>query len=188
MKRRVVLVLIAALVFGCLSGCAFTAVNDPVGLSKDEAVSLAFDHFGVDREACKSVTARDDGDSFDVEFIFNGKEYEAEVDKKTGRVTEIDIDGNVPAKDTARDDTTNTTADTPSDTTAAVGITEEEAKTKALEYFDVKEEDASFLKVERDDGKYEIEFRSGNIEYDIEIRISDGAVIDADRDREDKWD
>lgn len=188
MKKRIVFVLTAAFIMCCLFGCSFTAVNDPVGISKDEAVSLAFEHFGVDGKECKSVFADEDHDSYDIEFICNGKEYEAEVDKKTGKVTEIDVDGGAPVKDTTADDTKSTSADTtPADTTVSAGITEEEAKAKALEYFNIKAEDASFLRVERDDGKYEIEFRSENIEYEIEIRVSDGTVIEADRDREDVW-
>ncbi len=74
-----------------LWGCAFVSL--PVSsLSKDKAVSLAIEHFGVDGEKCKHVLATDDGDSYDIEFICERWKYEAEIDKTTGKITDTDVE------------------------------------------------------------------------------------------------
>lgn len=74
-------------------------------------------------------------------------------------------------------------------------ITSAQAKEIALEDAGVKASRAVFLKVnlDWDDGRaeYEVEFYSGNTEYDYEIDAATGAVLSADRDLEDfdlDWD
>ncbi len=73
----------------------------------------------------------------------------------------------------------------------ADGITEDEAKGIALEHAKVKEEDLTGLRIrqERDDGAdiYNVEFYVGNQEYDYEIRVSDGQILQADYDIEDDF-
>ena len=56
-------------------------------------------------------------------------------------------------------------------------ITLEKAKTVALAHAGVKTADATFTKTKLDDGKYEIEFLSGNIEYEYDIDAQTGRII-----------
>lgn len=68
-------------------------------------------------------------------------------------------------------------------------ITESRAKEIALADAGVAEADAVFLKVrlDWDDGRaeYEVEFYSGNVEYDYDIDALTGAIRSSDRDLED---
>lgn len=68
-------------------------------------------------------------------------------------------------------------------------IGEEQAAAIALADAGVQEADTSYLRVhlDRDDGFvfYEVDFASQGTEYDYEIQISDGAILKAERDRDD---
>nr|WP_326186206.1 PepSY domain-containing protein [uncultured Oscillibacter sp.] len=70
-------------------------------------------------------------------------------------------------------------------------ITEARARAIALEHAGVQEADALGLRVklDREDGVqvYDVEFRAGSIEYEYELRSSDGAILKAERDRDDHW-
>lgn len=65
-------------------------------------------------------------------------------------------------------------------------IGENKAKEIALERAGLTAEEVIFDRVEldRDDGvlKYELEFRKGSAEYDVEIRADDGTVLSFERD------
>lgn len=67
-------------------------------------------------------------------------------------------------------------------------ITANEAKLIALDHAGIRAENASFIKVEldNDDGtlEYEIEFISGNMEYEYEIDAATGKIVSQDKDRE----
>jgi len=71
----------------------------------------------------------------------------------------------------------------------AVEITEDGAKTIALDHAGVSESDVSFINVhlERNDGQniYEIEFISGSTEYDYDINAANGEIAGYDTDIED---
>lgn len=68
-------------------------------------------------------------------------------------------------------------------------IGEEQAKTIALEHAGLQEADVTRLHVEYeiDDGirQYDVEFHHGEYEYEYEINAQSGAIISADKDRED---
>ena len=85
------------------------------------------------------------------------------------------------------------TADLPASSVqipAADGIlSQEEARAIALAHAGVSQADALGLRVklEWDDGiqVYEVEFRSGGMEYEYNVRASDGAILDSDWDLDD---
>ena len=70
------------------------------------------------------------------------------------------------------------------DTSKFIG--EERAKQIALEQAGISSDGASFVRVEldRDDGiwKYEVEFRQGKTEYDLDIKADDGKIISFETD------
>ena len=61
-------------------------------------------------------------------------------------------------------------------------ITAEQAKALALQALGLS--DAHFTDVERDDGKYEVTLCDGSIEYDVDIGVRSGSVLEIDRDRD----
>ena len=61
-------------------------------------------------------------------------------------------------------------------------ITAEQAKALALQALGLS--DAHFTDVERDDGKYELELCDGTREYDVEVVIRTGRVVEVDRDND----
>lgn len=67
-------------------------------------------------------------------------------------------------------------------------ISEEKAKEIALSKAGITAEGVTFEKIEldNDDGvrKYEIEFRQGNTEYDVDIKADDGTVLKFEKDIE----
>ena len=81
----------------------------------------------------------------------------------------------------------NTVTITPKKSTSG-SITTEKAKEIALKHAGVSASDVFFIRAEldRDDGRqvYDIEFYSGNWEYDYEILASDGTILSFDQDIE----
>ena len=77
---------------------------------------------------------------------------------------------------------TDAAADTSQATDAAAKISESEAKAIALKHAGLKEADVKFTKFneDMDDGvwQYEIEFVSGETEYDYEINMETGEILD----------
>ena len=67
-------------------------------------------------------------------------------------------------------------------------ISEEKAKEIALSKAGITAEGVTFEKIEldNDDGvrKYEIEFKQGNTEYDVDIKADDGTVLKFEKDIE----
>lgn len=61
-------------------------------------------------------------------------------------------------------------------------ITAEQAKALALQALGLS--DAHFTDVERDDGKFELELCDGTREYDVEVGIRSGRVLEIDRDHD----
>ena len=68
-------------------------------------------------------------------------------------------------------------------------ISEEKAKSIALEHAGLKESEVKFLHVELDydDGvlRYEVDFRQGNYEYDYDIDANTGKILSYDKDIDD---
>ncbi|MBQ4066132.1 MAG: PepSY domain-containing protein [Clostridia bacterium] len=141
-------------------------------LTEAEAVDIALSHFGVLRESCDYIRAVYDRGEWDVEFVFDGKEYDAEVDAATGRVRETDVD----VDDDNRGHSVQTNVPE-----AEIGA--DEAKRLAAEHFGLQVENCTFVKAERDGRKYEIEFYSGNTEYEAEVDAFSGEIIETDIDR-----
>lgn len=76
-----------------------------------------------------------------------------------------------------------------SDTTGSQKISEQEALETALSHAGVKENDLTSkrIKMEWEDGAevYNIEFHANGMEYDYEIRASDGNILESDHEIED---
>ena len=68
-------------------------------------------------------------------------------------------------------------------------MTEDQALAIALNHAGLAEDQVTRVRVEkdRDDGVwiYEIEFRNGTTDYEYEVRISDGKILEYDKEPED---
>ena len=119
---------------------------------------------------------------YDVDFYSGYVEYDYDIDAVTKEIISSDLDienYNIPAQTTAAQQKTAAPA-------ADIGV--ERAKEIALVHAGLSNDKVSFIKAQLDneDGVkvYDIEFYSGNVEYDYEISVADGTIISADQDIE----
>ena len=183
---------------------------DPVYVGEDAAKTSALKHAGIseaDANFLRVKLEKDDGRwVYDVEFYSGNTEYDYEIDALNGNILSFDFDvenyEHKPAKPTAKPTTppaANPTAKptskpanpTPLPTQKPadpVYIGEAAAKAAALKHAGISEADANFLriKLEKDDGRwvYDVEFYSGNAEYDYEVDALNGSILSFDYDVE----
>ena len=144
-------------------------------IGKERAKEIALDHAGLSYANVTFFRVELDWDDgkpeYEVEFYSGNKEYDYDIDAYTGTIRSVDYD------------VENYTIPSSSSDIGA-----EAAKSAALKHAGVSASNATFVKVERDwdDGRlvYEVEFYSGNKEYDYEIAAADGTILDYDYDAE----
>ncbi len=161
-----------------------TTTTDTATLTADEAKAAALEHAGVaeaDATFTKTELDYEDGvQVYDVEFYTTTTEYEYEINAATGAVVSH-------SQETISTGATGATGTTT--TTSGGSITSAEAKTIALNHAGVSESNAREMEVELDneDGVqvYEVEFKSGGMEYSYEIRVSDGTILDYEKEADD---
>ena len=151
-----------------------------IGLVK--AKKNALKDAGLKEKDVTFVTAKVDYDDgrkyYDVEFYYNGVEYDYEIDAESGRIIDFDKDfeGRLPV---VRDEKKET----------ADEITAEEAKKIALKHAGLKEGQVTRLRAEkdRDDGivKYDVEFQKDRMEYEYEIHAETGKILKAEKEYDD---
>ena len=112
---------------------------------------------------------------YDIEFISGSCEYEFEIDAVTGDTVKYQKEYD------------NDKASSAPKTSAENGITLAEAKAIALKKVSLSASQVKFTKTisDTDDGilYYDIEFISGNYEYEFEIRATDGKITDFDKEK-----
>lgn len=148
-------------------------------ISVEKAKQIALNHAGVSASSATFIKSRldyDDGRAkYDVEFYSGNAKYDYEIAASNGNIISYDQEGSNRAPSTSSSATSN--------------IGTEKAKSIALNHAGVSASAAGFIKCEfdYDDGAavYEVEFRSGGIEYDYKIGATTGAVISYDRDLDD---
>lgn len=172
-------------------------------LSVDEMKKIAVVHAGVPEEQLEftKIEVEKNADGTD-DYIFSMKNsttnYTYKINSSTGQILNSSaepINPETAATDAGSAVPTDPNAGTPSTTTPAAptagttgDIGEAKAKEIALNHAGLKEADVTFIKVERDydNGrlKYEVEFYSGNQEYDYDILASTGEILSFDYDIE----
>lgn len=150
--------------------------KDDIGMEKAKKIALK-DADLKEKEVTfvRTRTGYDDGRKiYEVEFYYNGAEYDYEIDAKTGKIVSFDRDFE---------------AKRPEETESKESITADKAKSIALKHAGLKESEVRGLKAERDydDGvlKYEVEFQKGYTEYDYEIHAETGKILKAEKDIDD---
>ncbi|MBR3835969.1 MAG: PepSY domain-containing protein [Clostridia bacterium] len=183
--------------------------SEVTSVSPDDAIDAALRHAGVARENAVLFGApsldRDDGKvHYDVEFGYNGFEYDYEVALADGSVLKAEKEAERvkdPVKESVHEKpvapekesvsaksevSVNKESDNKENNKGYISV--EAAKQKALDDAGVKAEDAVFVKAyyDADDivPHYDVKFEANGYEYEYEIKASDGKVIEKDVDRE----
>ncbi len=185
---------------------ASAAKNEELtSVNPDAAIDAALKHAGVAREdALLHGTPTLDKDDvkahYDIEFTYNGYEYDYEIAVTDGAVLKAEKEAekvDVPVtekyseknKASVKSEAPVTKESTENNNKNKNGyISVEAAKQKALDNAGVKAKDAVFLKAyyDYDDlvPHYEIKFHANGYEYEYEIKAADGAILDKDVERE----
>ena len=159
------------------------AINSAKNISIEDAKQIAFAHAKIAQSGVTFIKAKLDTEDgrqvYDIEFYSGNTEYDYEIDAISGEIVSSDMDiENYTIPDQ--------TAAQPNNTAGDIGI--EKAKEIAMSHAGVSPGSVSFVKAKLDteDGVkvYDIEFYSGNVEYDYEINAATGAIVSFDQDIE----
>ena len=167
--------------------------SDLASVSPDEAIDVALKHAGVSREnavmfGAPSLDEENGKAHYDVEFGYNGFEYDYEVAVSDGSVlkavkeaerVKVSEKESGPAKPESVSKDKNNGY-----------ISVEDAKQKALDDAGVKADAAVFLKAYYDSADivphYDVRFEANGYEYEYEVKASDGTILEKDVDKERK--
>ena len=142
-------------------------------ISLDEAKKIALKEAKVSSENAKFIKAELDKDGrtahYDIEFVSGKYKYEVEINAKTGKVTDYEKDRK-PAQPSSKHISAQKAAD----------IALSHAKLDSASVRDLKTDFNKRLFV----SFYEVEFESGNYEYEYKINAKTGKIISADK----SWD
>lgn len=157
-------------VFGHASTKAYIGDN----IAKNIAYSAAnIDPLTVKHSTCE-IDLEESIIIYDVEFIVPGAIYECEIDALTGEVCDIEVE---PVDDLYTEEISSNIESNPT----VVFKTKEEIKQLLLDMNGLSAADCHnfTITLDYDDSiaKYEVEFISGNVEYDYEVNAVDGTVL-----------
>ena len=127
----------------------------------DAAKAIAFEYLGIAEADCTHLEYDLDDGRYQIEFNYDGKEYEVKINAVTGEVirAETEPDDNLPA---------NTNTDY---------IGWDAAKAIAFEHLGIAEADCTHLEYDLDDGRYQIEFNYDGKEYEVKINAATGEIV-----------
>ena len=210
-----IVLIVGAFAFGSIRVGASVNENKTIGLEKGVEVALA--DAGFNAEDVTNLTARYDSEngvaSYEVDFTANGFEYDYTIKAADGKIIEAsresekplvvneseikfedEIETKPPAAQPQEASVPSVQAQQPAQPSSPASkyIGVDKAKSIALKDAGLSSSEATFTKakLDKDDGiaLYEIEFFSGNTEYDYEINATSGKIRDKDIDWESEWD
>lgn len=150
------------------------------------AKSAAFSHAGIQAAQASNVKAELDFDDgvmvYEVEFISNRTEYDYDIDATTGAVLKADKEAMDQDDANDQDDDDDQDDDKPV-TSATSLISKDKAKSAAFSHAGVSSAKNVSVILDKEDGKYDVEFIAGGYEYDYEINARTGKIIEYDRDK-----
>ncbi len=136
----------------------------PTKVTLEQAKELVFTKLGITEADVKYAKYDLDDGKYEIEFHYNGAEYEFEVDATTGTIVETNVD----------DHRSSTQA-----------ITLEEAKAIVFAHLSITEDQVTQAEYDYDDGKYEMEFIYNGMEYDVEVDAATGKILEIDKEYDD---
>lgn len=145
-------------------------------IGEEKAKQIALEHAGLSKEEVRFIRAEEDDENgifvYEIEFYKGTKEYDYTIDAKSGRL--ISFDSEIEGYQNTNEDTKI--------------IDLQEAEKIALKHVKLKAEDVHMIRASLSkDFKnpvYDIEFYSGEMEYDFEIDAETGMILDFDKDVE----
>ena len=128
-------------------------------ISAEDAKKAAFDSIGVNEEDCAFVRVERDGNKYEVSFHYEGTEYDFE----------IGLDGRIlkSEKELINQSVTSGAEST---------LSADDAKKTALDDLGITEADCTGLRVELDEGRYEVDFVYGGVKYEYDINAANGEI------------
>ncbi len=143
--------------------------NTSAKYTMDEAKDIALEKLGLKASKSEFIKAKADYDDGIYEYEFEIKSgntiYSIDVDANTGKTNDLETEVIEEAADKEQEG----------------DIGAEKAKKAALDRAGLKEKNVIGLKVEADvddgDKYYEVEFVHNGVEYNIEVRASNGAIV-----------
>lgn len=156
-------------------------------ISREEALNRACVHAGVAAADVTRMEIEFDSEGgimvYEVEFLVDDMEYEYDIDARTGEVIKF--------KTEDRSSVVSKTQPEPS--AAASYIGEAAAKAAALSHAGVAESDTKYIHgyLDYDNGRpvhYDVEFVAGNVEYDYEIDLYTGEILESKTENCDSYD
>lgn len=204
-----VILIAGAVGFATVKVGANVNANKTIGMEKGVAVALA--DAGFKTEDVTNLTSHYDSEDgvavYEVEFVAGGFEYDYTIKASDGRIIEAQRES-IKASDAessatpvqepqqpsnGSDSSSSGSSSTGNPSSKYIGV--DKAKSIALKDAGVSASSVTFTKakLDRDDGVavYEIEFYSGDTEYEYEINATSGAIRERDsepRDYDDDWD
>ncbi len=154
-------------------------------IGEDAALAAALKHAGLasnDVQVLKNKLDWDDGvQEYDVEFRTDSKKYDYTVNAQTGDIRSYEIDAiRQTASAPAVSKETSSVSSAPASSQNSGVIGEDAALAAALKHAGLASNDVQVLKnkLDWDDGvqEYEIEFYSGNTEYDYTVNAQTGEI------------
>ena len=126
-------------------------------ITRNEALEIALNHADISNVTNAKIEL--DDNSYEVEFIYNNKEYNYDI-SLTGKILEYSIDNDYEDNDYNINQ---------------VKITRDEALEIALNHAGVS--NISYSNIKLDDNEYEVKFKVGYQEYEYEINATTGKII-----------
>ncbi len=142
--------------------------QSPVGL--DEAVALVLDRLGISEAELTEQKYEQDKGIYDLEFTANGVEYDIDVDSTTGEILKAEQE---PADDPA-----------PSVPVKPAAISLDEAKAIVFAHLGISEADTHDRDFALEDGKFELSFQVGNLEYEVYVSLM-GEILHIEKEADD---
>ena len=140
--------------------------GNAASITEAEAQQAAFSHAGISGATVIKAEYDRDDNKYEIEFIAGNYKYEYEISASDGRVTESE-------KEAVKSSGT------------AYSVSADEARQKALSHAGVTDPYEFEIDYDRDDNKYEVEFKSGGYEYSYDINAATGEILKSEKERDD---
>ena len=140
--------------------------GNSASVTEAEAQQAAFSHAGVSGATVIKAEYDREDNKYEIEFIAGSYKYEYEISAADGRVIESE-------KEAVKSSGT------------AYSVSADEARQKALSHAGVTDPYEFEIDYDRDDNKYEVEFKSGGYEYSYDINAATGEILKSEKERDD---
>ena len=140
--------------------------GNAASITEAEAQQAAFSHAGISGATVIKAEYDRDDNKYEIEFIAGNYKYEYEISASDGRVIESE-------KEAVKSSGT------------AYSVSADEARQKALSHAGVTDPYEFEIDYDRDDNKYEVEFKSGGYEYSYDINAATGEILKSEKERDD---